>query len=396
MVLEKWPGWMRPSWIEVDLDAIENNARRIKSHIKERRLLAVVKADAYGTGAVKVCPALLAGGVDLLGVVMIEEAIELRRAGIKAPILNMGAITADSAEWVLKYDLEQMVCRPEVIRALSAAAQKAGRPVRLHYKVDTGMSRYGAPWQSAADRYLEVAVLPGIHFVGVMSHFAMSDALDKSYTLLQLDRFQKVRREFQRRRISGLLWHIANSGATLDVPEAHLDGVRVGLMMYGFYPSAEVRRPFRLNPAVSLKSRIIGEREIGRGTSVGYGRRFIAQRRERLGILPIGYADGYSRSLRGRAVILIKGRRLPLIGGLCMDACFIKLTDAPEVRTGDVATLMGRDGDDEISPHEIGEWMDSVSYEVLSGFGARLPRVYLRGGKLVEICTSAEKNGSCK
>jgi alanine racemase len=371
----------RPSWVEVDLDAIADNLGRIKSSLGAVKLCAVVKADAYGLGAVMVARHLEALGVERLAVVSLDEAIELRRAGIRAVIFNMGPIFPDQAGAVLRHDIEQMAFQPEVLDALNSAAAAASRPAKIHFKIDTGMSRYGVHWQEAGALLARLPEWPHVECIGAMTHFPMSDGVDKSFALLQIDRFTDIRRATDEtgRRIP--LWHMCNSGGVLDLPQAHLDMVRVGLMLYGYYPSRDVRRPFVLKPAMQVKTRIAELRAVTRGDTVGYGRRFMAEKQERIAVLPIGYADGYDRKLRNIGEVLLAGRRAPIIGGLCMDACFIRVTDFPEAAVGTEVTIMGIDHGEEISPHDIAARIESVSYEVMARWGRRLPRVYRRGGE---------------
>ncbi len=375
---------IRPSWIEVDLDAVAFNVRQVKSYLGKTALLAVVKADAYGLGAVPVAKVVMENGADLLGVVALDEAIELRQAGITAPILNMGPIFPAQAHFVLDYDLEQMVFQTEVAQALSQAAATKNTFAKVHFKIDTGMSRYGVPHKDAVTLFKELARLPNLQFMGAMSHFPMSDAVDKSFALLQIHRFNEIRQALKQGGYHIPLWHICNSGGTLDLPEAHFDMVRVGLMLYGYFPSRDVRRPFALKPAMSVKTMIATLRTLERGDTVGYGRRFMAEKEERIAVLPIGYVDGYDRGLRNVGQVLLRGKKAPILGGLCMDACFIKVTGMPEVRIGEIVTIMGRDGDEEISPHDIADLIGSVSYEVIARFGKRVPRIYLREGRIVE------------
>ena len=375
---------IRPSWIEVNLDAIAYNVRQVKAYLGKTALLAVVKADAYGLGAVPVAKVVMENGAARLGVVALDEAIELRQAGITAPILNMGPIAPEQAHYVLDYDLEQMVFQMEVAQALSQAAAERSVLAKVHSKIDTGMSRYGVSYKDAATFFKELAALPNLQIMGAMSHFPMSDAVDKSFALLQIHRFKEIRRILEQEGYHIPLWHICNSGGTLDLPEAHLDMVRVGLMLYGYFPSNDVRRPFALKFAMSVKTRIASLRTLERGDTVGYGRRFMAEKEERIAVLPIGYVDGYDRGLRNVGQVLLRGQKVPIVGGLCMDACFIKVTELPDVQIGEMVTIMGRDGEKEISPHDIAELIGSVSYEVIARFGKRLPRIYLREGRIVE------------
>jgi len=380
----------RPAWVEIDLDAITANYRQIRAALGEVQLCAVVKADAYGAGAVMVARHLQALGVARMAVVSLDEALELHRAGVRTPLLNMGPIFPHQARVVLEQDFEQMAYQPEVLEALAREARWTGRKARIHLKVDTGMSRYGVPLAEAAAMLERLAASPDLECCGVMTHFPMSDGLDKSFALLQIAGFTALRRETEARGIRIPLWHMCNSGGVLDLPQAHLDMVRVGLLLHGYYPSREVRRPFDLHPAMQVKTRIAALRTIGRGDTVGYGRRWMAQRSERIAVLPIGYADGYDRKLRNIGEVLLGGRRAPIVGGLCMDACFIRVTEFSEAAEGMEVTLMGRDGAEEISPHDIAAWIDSVSYEVMARWGRRLPRVYRRDGAPVAVRNDLE------
>ena len=375
----------RPAWVEVNLDAISANYRQIRSALGAVQLCAVVKADAYGAGAVMVARHLETLGVERLAVVTLDEAIELRRAGIQAPILNMGTILPHQAATVVHYDLEQMAFQPEVFDALQEAARSANRTAKIHLKVDTGMSRYGVPLQEAYALIARLAEWSRIECLGVMTHFPMSDGLDKSFALLQIAHFTALRRQVDAAGWRIPLWHMCNSGGVLDLPQARLDMVRVGLMLYGYYPSRDVNRPFTLQPALQVKTRIAALRTIGRGDSVGYGRRYMAEKGERIAVLPIGYADGYDRKLRNIGEVLLAGKRVPIVGGLCMDACFIRVTDHPAAEVGAEVTIMGIDQGEEISPHDIAGRIESVSYEVLARWGRRLPRLYRKEGKVIAV-----------
>lgn len=379
------PAMYRPSWVEVDLDAIAHNVRQIKKYLNGTSLCAVVKADAYGLGAVAVARTLVESGVDCLGVVTLDEAVELRNAGIEVKILNMGPVFPDQADAVIEHDLEQIVYESNVAKALSKAAQTYGREARVHFKIDAGMSRYGAAWTEAVGAFSGLVRHPHLRFVGAMTHFPMSDAVDKSFALLQIHRFKSIRRELEAQGYDIPVWHICNSGGVLDLPDAHMEMVRIGLLLYGYFPSEDVRRPFPLKPAMQVKTRIAELRTIERGDSVGYGRRYIAEKAERIAVLPIGYADGYDRGLRNIGQVLIHGQMAPIVGGLCMDACFVRVSDLPQTRVKDVVTIMGRDGGVDISPHDIAGLIGSVSYEVMARWGRRLPRVYLKNAEIVAV-----------
>ena len=376
---------LRPAWIEVDLDAIATNVQTLKRFLGKTQLLSIVKADAYGLGALPVAKTIAENGADRLGVVMLDEAAELRAAGLTAPILNLGPIYPLQADLVAELDVEQMVDDTTVAEALAAAGQRRNKIISIHFEVDTGMSRYGAPRREAVSRLRHISTMPSLRLVGIFSHFPMSDAIDKSFALLQIERMNEIRRALESEGIQIPIWHICNSGGTLDLSWAHWEMVRVGLMNYGYFPSQDVRRPFELCPAMSVKAKIVAIRTIRRGDSVGYGRRYIAQSQERVAVLPIGYSDGYDRKLRNIGQVLYRGARVPIIGGLCMDCCFIRISEHADAKIGDTVTLMGLDGGAEISPHEIAKLIESVSYEVISRFGRRLPRVYIQAGEVVQV-----------
>jgi len=373
---------LRRAWVEVNLDAVAYNVMEIKRHLSGVKMLAVVKANGYGLGAIPTAQTIVKHGADYLGVVMLDEAFELRQAGVSAPILNTGAVYSDQVDYVLDLNLEQMVFQFNVAEALAKAAEKMNKIAKIHFKIDTGMSRFGVHFSKAVEEIERFKRLSHLKIVGAFTHFPMSDAVDKSFALLQIERMKTIKRELAERGIYIPLWHMANSGATLDLPASHMDMVRVGLMNYGYWPSFDVRRPFELRPAMSVKADIVAIREIHRGDTVGYGRKFMAEKDERIAVLPIGYADGYNRKLSKIGQVLCRGRRLPIIGGLCMDAAFVKITDEPQIQIGDTVTLMGSDGAEEISPHDIAQLIGSVSYEVISGFGRRLPRVYMKDQRI--------------
>jgi len=375
---------LRPTVIEVDLDALVHNFQQVRQFLAQQKILAVVKADAYGHGSVAVAQALASCGVDGLGVVSLDEAVQLRQAGIRIPILNMGEILPSLAEYAVAYDVQQMVFRPEICQALADAAERLGKTAQVHFKIDTGMSRYGARWDQALAVYQACRRYPPLQWQGVMTHFPMSDELDKSFALLQILRMQQLAQTFQAHGYHIPLWHMCNSGGLLDLPEARMDMVRCGILLYGIYPSKAVQKPLSLRPVMTLKTRIVAIKELQRGDTVGYGRRYTAQGPERIAVLPIGYADGYDRKLRNIGKVLLHGQAAPIIGGLCMDACFIHISAIPQARIGDAVILMGRDGDQVITPHDIADLTGSVSYEVIARFGKRIPRIYIRHG---QVCT---------
>jgi len=382
---------IRPAWVEIDLDAVAKNVSHIKSYLVNTRMLAVVKANAYGLGAVPLAKTIMQNGADMLGVVMLDEAAELRAASIDAPILNMGPIFQDQADMVADLKIEQMAFRPEIIAALSSAAQRAKTTINIHFKIDTGMSRYGARFDTAAAVIREIINLPGIHITSAFSHFPKGDAKDMSFARLQTERLLAVKQELETHDIHIPVWHTCNSGGTLNLLAAHFDMVRVGLMNYGYFPSEDVPRPFRLEPAIKVKTRVAVTRWIKKGDTVGYGRRFLAEQDERIAVLPMGYSDGYPRKLSQVGQVLWNGHRLPIIGGLCMDAFFVKITDYSDIKVGDEFILMGKSGDEEIDPHDIAKLAGTVSYDIISNLGRRLPRVYKSGNTITHVDNQVTK-----
>lgn len=362
------------AWVEVDLGAIRHNITAIRQRLRpSTQLLSVVKADGYGHGAVAVARTVLSAGASWLAVATVEEGIQLRAAGIDAPILLFGPlIYQDEIEPAIEYRLQPTVCSLDQIRRFSEAAPA---PIEIHLKVDTGMSRLGIDWQEASELIGAAKPLPNVTVAGLYSHLATADAVDPVTALEQIERFKKLVDALERQGIRPPLVHLANSAATLMFPETHFDLVRIGLVQYGLYPGAHFRSIVTLYPALSLKARIIFVKTVPPGTGISYGHTFRTERRTRLATVSIGYGDGVSRSLSNRIDLLVRGRRARQVGTITMDQILIDITDAPEVCEGDVATLVGRDGDDCISIAEWAEYLGTIPYESLTALSPRLPRV---------------------
>jgi len=368
----------RPTRAEVNLSAIANNVR-VACRLAGRgvAVMAVMKADAYGHGGVPVARAALGAGATWLGVATPEEAPALRAAGIRSRILVLGPIAPQQAGLVVAHDLDQCVSDPTQAEALSREAASAGRTLHLHLKVDTGMGRVGLPPRAVLQAAERTAKLPAIRLVGLMTHFAESDADDPGFTREQLARFEAVTRTLRDGGFPIPLRHAANSAALMRHPAARLDLVRPGIMLYGCSPCA-TRRPDdpALVPALRLRTAISQITDLGAGGTVSYGRTFVAPRDMRIATLPIGYADGVSRTLSGRGHVLIRGQRVPIVGRVCMDMTMVDVTRAPDARPGDEAVLIGRQGAEEITADEVAAWQGTISYEVLCRIGPRVPRVY--------------------
>ena len=380
-----WEG--RPVWAEIDLDAVARNTRLLKGQANGAALLAVVKANAYGHGAVAVARAALAAGADRLGVICVDEGEQLRRAGIAAPILVMGHTPATDAARLVDLSLTGTVASRETAEALARAAAQRGVRVAVHVKVDTGLNRYGFTPAEALALADWLRDLSSLEVEGLFTHFASADEPDKGYTLDQYARFRQV--------AEGLGWapirHVSNTATLLDMPDLSLEMVRPGLGIYGLYPSGAVQQDLGLMPALSLKSRIVRLTALAPGDSVSYGRTWRAARPSLIGLVMCGYADGLPRSLSSRGNALVRGQRAPIVGRVCMDMCMLDVTDVPDAATGDEVVLIGCQGEEEISADEVGELAGTISYEILCGITARVPRLYLRSGDVVSRQTLVEE-----
>jgi len=351
-------------------------------------IMAVVKADAYGHGVFETVPTLLENGASRLAVSMLDEAIQLREFGIKVPILVLGYTEPSRAEDIIKYNITQTVFSHELAKALSDAAVKLGRQAKIHIKIDTGMGRVGfKPGYGAVKDVVRISELPGIIIEGLFSHFASADEADPEYTRLQFERFESIVQELNRIGILIPVKHIANSAAVIQYPNLHLNMVRPGIILYGLYPSDEVdRKLIDIRPAMELKAKVVHVKEVEEGTPISYGRTFVTKRKSRIATLPIGYADGFSRLLSNKGRVLIHGQYAPIVGTICMDQCMVDVTDIDgEVKTGDEAVIFGVQGNNRITVEEIAELCNTINYEVVCLIGKRIPRVYLRGGKVVNV-----------
>jgi len=382
------------TWAEINLDALSENIRAIRNLVKKpTKILAVVKADAYGHGVLESAKTLLENGADYLGVASLDEGIQLRRHGISAPILILGAIEKHCAETVVCEDLIPAVFDSEMARAISEAAQRIGTLAKIHIKVDTGMSRIGfvagVDDDAVSKEILEISKMPGILIEGIFSHFATADEADDSYMRLQLSRFLKICTMLEENGLEIPIRHIANSGAIMMYPETHLDMVRAGIILYGLYPSSEVDRSrLDLKPVMAVKSRITMIKELEENRGVSYGKVYITSQNTRVATVPIGYADGYTRTLSGRAQMIAKNKKVPVIGRICMDQCMIDVTNVHTISTGDEVIIFGADT---VTADDLAEWIGTINYEIVCLIAKRIPRVYLKNGKAVTTLNYLEK-----
>ncbi len=368
------------AWVEVDLDAVAHNISLLKRLVGEGvEIAAVVKANAYGHGAAEVARVLLKNGAALLAVATLDEAVRLRRCGVRAPILVLYGAPIWEAEKVVENDLEIAVFDEDLPRALAAAARRHGKKINVHLSIDTGMGWYGLSFEEPRVVGLakELRMLPQLALKGVFSHFANSDE-DPAYTQMQLERFRAVIRGLEAEGISIPCKHISNSAAILRYPEARFNMVRPGLMIYGLKPSGGGKGPagIELRPALQFKSRIIQVRTLSQGEAIGYGSTYVVKRRSSIAILPVGYFDGVPRSLSKGGSVLVRGRRAHIVGSICMNLMIVDVTDIPGVEKGDEAVLLGGQGGECIGAEEIAGIAGTISYEVVTRIAEHVPRVF--------------------
>lgn len=384
---------LKRTWAEVSLDNLEHNYRAIKNHIPEGcRFLGVMKADAYGHGAVPLSHALCELGAEYLAVSNIEEAIQLRRGGVRAPMLILGYTPASFADTMVFMDITQEVHSLEYAKELDTALAGTNYILNVHLKLDTGMTRIGFfayDHERTLPELLEVCGLPHLHVEGVFTHFCVADSKapeDEAFTRTQYARFTAMLDALAAHGIRPELRHCASSGATILYPELALDMVRPGIATYGHAPSEDAEGILDLRPLMTVRTTVAQLREIPAGTSISYGRTYTAERDMRVAVLPIGYADGLLRGLSGKVSFRIRGKMARSVGRICMDMCMVDVSEIPEIRVGDEAALFGYDTDGTLLPCErIAQQAGTISYEILCGISKRIPRIYMQDGREQEI-----------
>lgn len=386
-LVRQTPGWKqivvmrpeRPTWVEIDLSAIANNTRQIKRMVGERvRILASLKADAYGHGALKVARTVLHNGASMLGVATVSEAAPLREAGINPPILVFGYVPAWQMREAVRLGLTITLYTPEAAQALSRAALALDRTVKVHVKVDTGMGRLGIRAEQVDEvvkLVQEIIDLPGLELEGIFTHFAMADSRDQTHARMQLARFQNILHALEEKNLRPPLVHAANSAAIISLPEAHFDMVRPGIALYGLDPSEEVRLPGGFRPALSFKTQVAQVKLIPAGECISYGCTFYTEHPTLIAVLPVGYADGFRRAPKNWGTVLIHGQEAPLLGRVCMDQCMVDVSHIRQVRVGDEVVLIGRQGMASLTAEEVARRLGTINYEVVSEILARVPRV---------------------
>ena len=381
-----------PLWAEIDLNAIAHNVRELRRITRpQARLMAVVKANGYGHGAVEVSRCALQNGASILGVARIEEGIHLRKTGISAPILVFGYTRPQRVGNLIKYNLTQSVFSAATARELSKAAVSMRTNIKIHLKVDTGMGRLGLlPQNFKSDHQvkinadtvaetLAIADLEGLELEGIFTHFASADSADKTFAESQLDLFLNYLKHLKKAGLNPSLTHTANSGAVIDMPRSHLDLVRPGISIYGLYPSDEVdRQRVSLRPAMALKSQIIQLKKVSAGFKVSYGSTYATQQPTTIATVPIGYADGLNRLLSSRGKMLVNGQRVPIVGRVCTDLTMLDVGDVKNVQMGDEVVVFGQQGNETLTVDEMAAELNTINYEIVTGISARVPRIYLK------------------
>ena len=368
-------GVVRPTFVTVDLTRLTENFRAIRRHVSPAKVMVVLKANAYGHGLVEIARHMTRIGADYLGVAFLEEGILLREKGVTVPILVMGGIMGNQVPLFLDYDLTLTASSVEKLQQIEEAARARDTRARVHLKIDTGMERIGVHYYSAHTLLEAVLHCQHCQVEGIYSHFANADAADLDSARVQLRRFQEVLATSQDLGLPPPLRHIANSGAILQMPESHLDMVRAGILLYGVYPSNDVARSVPVSPALTWKSHVVYFKVVKPGHPVSYGSTWQTDKMVRVVTVPVGYGDGYFRSLSNKAQVIIRGRRYPVVGRVCMDQLMVNI-GWETAYNGDEVVLLGDSGAEAISVEELAEWAETIPYEVLTNINTRVPRLY--------------------
>lgn len=379
---------IRPVWAEINLDHLAHNMREIRRLTDKKAMVtAVIKADGYGHDAKHITDTLLKNGADRFAVAILDEALELRKFGVKEPILVLGYTQFQKVKQIVEFDIDQTVYSYELAESISKEAIKQNKRAKVHIKIDTGMGRIGLkPDEESVNLIKKISELPNIIIEGIFTHFAIADEKDKSYTFGQFEKFTWICKRLEDEGVGINVRHCSNSAAIIDLPEMHMDMVRAGIILYGLAPSSDVNLDkISLKQVMSLKARVTHLKEIEKGESVSYGRKFIAEKKSKIASLPIGYADGFTRMLSGKAEVLIKGVRVPVVGRICMDQCMIDVTGIDDVKVGDEVVLFGEQNGSFISIDELAEKLGTINYEIVCMISKRIPRIYISDGEIVSI-----------
>jgi len=378
---------IRPTWVEINLDNLAHNIREIRKITKKDTLItAVVKANAYGHGSIEAAKVFLENGADRLAVATLSEAIELRKAKIYAPILVLGYIPKSQYSLAIKWNISQTIYNYESAKILSNISQDLGEKSIIHIKIDTGMGRLGfLPKDDSVEDIVKISQLPNLEIEGIFSHFSKADERDKGYTIYQFESFMDMVKKLDNRGVYIPIKHISNSAAIIDLPQYHLDMIRPGIMLYGYYPSEEVDKDrIVLRPAMTLKTKVSNIKKVPKGSYISYGGLYVTEKESKIATIPIGYADGFSRLLTSKAEAFVKGHRVPVVGRICMDQCMLDVSNVEDVDIDDQIVLFGYE-EGQPTVEEIANKLNTNSYEVICMVGRRVPRVYIQDGQIIKI-----------
>lgn len=377
----------RATWMEVDLDKLAYNVQSIRKKAKSKELIGVVKADAYGHGALDVVPTLLENGVDRLAVAVLSEGIELRKNGIKNHIMILGLTPDTLNDELIEYNIEPAVSSYEYALKLSEDAKLKNKTVKIHIAVDTGMGRIGfLPNEDGVKEVCKISKLPNIEIESLFSHFCTADEVDKEYSKQQFEKYNWFYNALKEKDVKINIRDIANSAAIMELPKTHYDASRPGIILYGYYPSNEVdKNELDIKPVMTWKANVMHVKKLDKGEYIGYGRKFRTERESLIATLPVGYADGYTRMMSGKAKVIVNGKFAPVVGNICMDQCMIDVTDVGDVKAGDEVILMGSDGNLKFDADDIAPMLGTINYELLCMISKRVPRVYVKNGNIVKV-----------
>ncbi|WP_129598204.1 alanine racemase [Anaerophilus nitritogenes] len=378
----------RPVWAEINLDHLAYNMREIRKLVeKEIKITGVIKADAYGHGALEIGRTLLENGVDRFAVATLSEALELRKSYKDTPLLILGYTPKECAQEVIENKIIQTIYSIEDARDYSKVAQELKKSVIFHIKIDTGMSRIGfLPNKETVKIIKEIIELPYVKVEGMFTHFAVADAFNKDFTDKQYERFISVDQMLKEENIHIPIRHVGNSATIIDLPNMHLDMVRAGVILYGLYPSEEIKKErLNLKPVLSLKAKISHIKILDEGVGVSYGLKFVTPKKSKIATLPIGYADGFTRMLSGKAEVLVKGKKVPVVGRICMDQCMIDVSSIEDIQVGEQVIFIGTDGKNTILADDLANQLDTINYEIVCMLGRRIPRIYIKNNEVIKI-----------
>ena len=366
---------LRQVWAEVNLQTLRENYFKLQAYTQSE-MMPIVKADAYGHGLIPVVKTLIACGVRRFGVALLEEALEIKEVFPELAVMVIGATDLEQSDTLVREGIIPSIFQLSQAQALSDAAVKLNQTAKLHIKIDTGMNRIGFREADLA-KILKISAMPNLFIEGIFTHFATSDQSDLSFAREQLKRFESIYTKLKNSGLKIPIRHAANSAAILQFPESHFELVRPGIALYGLSPSAQVGGNVGLEPVMSWKAKVSNVKSIKTGETVSYGRTFQAAYPTCVATIPVGYADGLRRSLSNQGEMLIHGKRSMMIGRVCMDQTMLEVTKIKKVNVGDVVTILGKDGYDQITATEMADWLGTISYEVICGISKRVPRVYL-------------------